>query len=153
MMKTLLASVAPLLLTLGACGDDDDNGSSDTAAGAVDEVPQLTFDGEDCVYVGPDQVPAGQVTVELVNNSDRPANVFVARLDEGKTAQDVIDNMGTEPATGSPPPWMSDMGGQRPADAGETMRWESTLGAGEYVANCSARFGGWYGTVLTVIDG
>ncbi len=33
------------------------------------------------------------------------------------------------------------------------MRWESTLGAGEYVANCSARVGGWYGTVLTVIDG
>jgi hypothetical protein len=47
------------------------------------------------------------------------------------------------------------MGGQNPAGAGETMRWESDLGAGEYVVTCSSRAGIWRDatTGLTVVSG
>ena len=45
------------------------------------------------------------------------------------------------------------MGAQRPADPGETLRWEATLTAGEYVTVCTVRAGAWFGTGLTVVDG
>ena len=153
MMKSLLACVAPLLLVLGACGDDDDTTSGGTVAESADEVPQLTFDGSDCVYEGPEEVAAGVVTVNLVNDSDGTANVVVGLLDEGKTVQDGIDNMGTEPATGAAPPWITVMEGQNPAKAGETMQWEASLAAGQYVTLCDTRAGVWFGAGLTVVDG
>jgi hypothetical protein len=151
-MKRMLISVAPLLLLLGACGDSDDTSSTDTAASTGD-VPQLTFTGSDCVYDGPDEVTAGVVTVELVNDSDGLANVNVGLLDEGKTVQDVIDDFGPEPATGNPPTWIADMGGQSPASAGETIRWESSLAAGQYVTWCARSGNAWFGAGFTVVDG
>ena len=154
MMKTLLASVAPLLLVLGACGDDDDTTSGDTAASSTDEVPQLTFDGSDCVFEGPEEVTAGVVEVELVNDSDGSTNVFVGLLHEGKTAQDYLDYVSPEPYPGSPlTPWVSDMGAAAPAKAGETMRWDAPLTAGEYVTACTENSGIWFGSGLTVVDG
>jgi hypothetical protein len=148
-----LVAVAPLLLMLGACGDSDETSSSDTAT-STSEVRQLTFTGSDCVYEGPAQLTAGVVTVELVNDSDGLANVFVGRLDEGKTVQDLMDAFGPEPRTGPLEPFVSDMGGQSPANAGETIRWESSLTAGVYITSCvRSNTGGWFGGGFTVVDG
>jgi hypothetical protein len=155
----VLISVAPLLLMVGACGDSDGTSSSDTAAStsgtaaSTSDVRRLTFTGSDCVYEGPEEVTAGVVTVELVNDSDGSANVFVGRLDEGKTVQDLIDAFGSEPRTGSPEPWVSDMGGQSPASAGETIRWESSLAAGQYITSCTRSGNAWFGGGFTVVDG
>lgn len=154
MPTKFLAALVPLVLALGACGDNDDTTSSDTAASTSSDIPRLTFDGSGCVYEGPQEVTAGVVAVELVNDSDGSANVFVGRIDEGTTVQDVIDDAGTEP-TSRMSPWLTDMGAQRPARAGETMRWESSLAAGEYFVTCTSRAGGWaaFGTGLTVVNG
>lgn len=60
--------------------------------------------------------------MELVNNTDGNANLIVLWLDDGKTAQDVRDDMGTQPVTsGSPPPWVSDMGGAARVGSGEIL--------------------------------
>ena len=155
----ILGAVAPLLLVLGACGDSDETSSSDTAvstsdtAASTSDVRQLTFTGSDCLYEGPEEVTAGVVTVELVNESDGNANVFVGRLDEGETVQDLFDVFGPEPRTGSPEPWVSDMGGQSPASAGETIRWESSLAAGQYITSCTRSGNAWFGGGFTVVDG
>jgi hypothetical protein len=155
MPTRFLVALAPFVLVLGACGDTDDTSSSDTAASTAGDVPQLTFDGSTCVYEGPDEVTAGVVVVELVNDSDGTSNVFVGLLDEGTTAQDVIDD---DDETAGPFQFerrgLSDMGGQNPAGAGETVLWEAGLGAGEYFVTCATRAGLWFtsGTGLTVVN-
>lgn len=153
MKKRMLTSVTPLLLLLGACGGSDDTTSTDTAASTAGDVPQLTFTGSDCSYDGPDEVTAGVVAVELVNDSDGIANVGVGLVDEGKTVQDVIDDMTPEPSVGTPSQWISDMGGQSPAKAGETVRWEASLAPGLYVTLCGQGVNAWFGGGFTVVDG
>jgi hypothetical protein len=155
MPTRLLVALAPFVLVLAACGDSDDTSSSDTAASTVTDIPRLTFDGSTCVYEGPEEVTAGVVVVELVNDSDGTANVFVGLLSEGKTVQDVIDALGPEPSRGpvGVTPWISDMGGQNPAKAGETMRWDAGLAAGDYVVNCNRRGNVWHGGGFTVVNG
>jgi hypothetical protein len=155
MPTRFLMALAPLLLVLGACGDSDDTSSSDTAASTESDIPRLTFDGSACVYAGPEEVTAGVVAIELVNDSDRTSNILVALVDEGTTVQDVIAEAGTEPTGQLTRRGLSDMGGQNPADAGETMRWEAGLAAGEYLVTCTTRAGVWFafGTELTVVNG
>ena len=148
-----VVAMAPVLLMVGACGDSDETSSDDTVASTA-EVRQLTFTGSDCVYDGPEEVTAGVVTVELVNDSDGLANVFVGRLDDGKTVQDLEDVFGSEPRRGPLEPFVSDMGGQNPAKPGETIRWESNLTAGTYVTSCiRSNTGAWFGGGFTVVDG
>jgi hypothetical protein len=120
-----------------------------------------TDEGSDCVYAGPEEVTAGAVAVELVNDSDGTANVGVLLLDEGKTVQDYVDALGPEPSSvggtsfigGTGESWVSDMGGQSPAGAGETMRWEAGLAAGQYVTNCTRSNNVWFGGGFTVVNG
>mgnify|MGYP001818885328 CR=1 FL=1 len=149
----VLVSVAALLLMLGACGDSDETSSSDTAASSVSGTPQLTFDGSDCVYDGPDDVTAGVVAVEFVNDSDANANVQVMLLDEGTTIQDYTDQFSPELHSSHFPPFASDMGGQPPAGAGERTTWEASLAAGQYIALCGTRGNlPAFGFGLTVVD-
>ena len=155
MPKRLLVALAALVLVLvlGACGDSDDTSSSDTTASTAGDGPQLTFDGSDCVYSGPEEVTAGVVTVDLVNSSDNIANLFVARI-EGVTFQDIMDAFDPEPRLRqSRLPGTFDMGGVAPADPGETLQWEKDLGPGQYVLICfrNRGGGGWFGSGLTVV--
>ncbi len=155
MPTRFLVAVAPFVLVLAACGGSDDTSSSGTAASTETDIPRLTFDGSTCVYEGPVEVTAGAVAVELVNDSDATANVGVFLFDEGTTVQDVIDEAGLGPFTVSDVSAVgaSDMGGQNPAGAGETMRWEAGLAAGEYWVSCSQRGNIWYGGGFTVVNG
>ena len=148
----MLASLPPLLMLLGACGDDDTT-SGDTTANSASEIPQLTFDGSDCVYEGPEDATAGVVAVEFVNDSDGSANVQVMLLDEGTTVQDYVDQFSQDQISSHYPPFASDMGGRPPAAGGETITWEAGLGAGQYVALCGNRQNAWFGFGLTVVDG
>lgn len=131
-----------------------------TACGSSDEL-RLTWDGDSCTYQGPTQVNAGPVTLDFVNESEEEFRVYLMILDEGKTVQDVIDGIGPEPATGSPPDWTHSMGTWDSAVLpGETVSWEEDLEAGIYAMVCDARlpsdldvfrpWGSWFGTGLTV---
>ncbi len=55
--------------------------------------PTVTFDGEDCVYEGPDEFDAGsEVTFTLVDVSDtRSVGVAVWALAPGTTAEEILD--------------------------------------------------------------
>ena len=156
MRKTLLVSLASLSLLVAACGDDDDaTSSSDTVASSDSDVLRLTFDGTDCVYDGPEQVAAGVVAIDVVNESDGFVGVLVGLLEEGTTAEEFAEEFDTEPLNSASifgEYIAADMGGKPPADAGETARWEGNLAAGEYVMTCSVRASSWFGAGLTVVD-
>lgn len=102
----LATMLAALVLGLAACGgdgggDDGDEGEAATA----------TFVGVDIDFEeAPESVPAGEVTVELVNEGELEHNV-------------VIEELGEEPVVEAAP--------------GETATGTVTLEAGEYVAYCS----------------
>lgn len=154
--KGSLALAVPIMLLLTSCGERDGSGSSDTAAVAESDSLTVTWDGTDCVYEGPAEVRAGAVTVDLVNNGDDVTNLIVFKLDDGITAQDMIDEFGTEPRTSlSSPLGSTDMGkAAAPADPGETQQWERDLATGEYVLLCIRNRGQqWFGSGLTVVDG
>jgi len=69
----------------------------------------VTFDGENCIYEGPEKMPSGAVVFAFTNLSDRPtAHFHILRLDDDKTWQDVL-TLAEEPILG-PPRWMRELG-------------------------------------------
>ncbi len=152
-----LVAVAPLLLMLGACGESDDTSSSDTTLSTASEVAQVTFDGSECVYSGPEEVTTGAVTIELINNTDNTVGLSVGSIGEGKTIEDAFDDWGVDmPKIGGKPNWITDTGWQPWAQPGETMEWEANLAAGPHIAICGTTEptrAGWWGGGFTVVDG
>jgi hypothetical protein len=67
----------------------------------------LTFDGETCHYDGPQVTTEGEFTVVLNNQSDLEADLWVVRLDQGRTWQDMLDYIGTPGSNVHPPEWSS----------------------------------------------
>ena len=158
--KGFVALAVPIILSLAGCGDDDDAGSSDAATDAGSNPLVVTWDEAGCVYEGPAEVTAGLVAVDLVNNGEDSANLYVMKLDEG-TVQDVMDAFVPEPRTTafsgsvSDAVRWSDMGALAPVDPGETLQWEKDLAPGEYVLICnrSRPIGQWFGGAFIVGEG
>jgi hypothetical protein len=67
----------------------------------------LTFDGQICHYEGPKVVTEGDVTITLVNNTKLDASLWMVRLDDGKTWQDMLDYIGPPGSHVEPPRWSS----------------------------------------------
>jgi hypothetical protein len=75
---------------------------------AVDQPIQVTFDGQSCQYSGPEFVEEGNVVIELKNLSESYVELEIARIEEGKTWQDLLDYIGEPGNTGtSLPTWVS----------------------------------------------
>jgi hypothetical protein len=74
-------------------------------------------------------------------------------IDEGYTIQDVIDDLGPEPSTGTQPYWTTGLRGMwRETAPGESHHWEGDLEGGLYAMVCArlSPSGVWFGTGLTV---
>ena len=97
----LFAGVAVLALA-AACGDDGDGGGDGGSA-------EVTFNGSDCAYSGPETVSAGKVIV-FDNQSERSARLDVGKLDEGRTLDDLVEasaELGSEAESAGRPPWIT----------------------------------------------
>jgi hypothetical protein len=66
---------------------------------------ELTWDGENCTYKGPEEIEAGRVTFLFRNESEEPAWTNMIRLPEDKTLQDVIDYNNQDPTPVARPSW------------------------------------------------
>lgn len=73
----------------------------------VIELGEITFDGNECTFSGPTEVPTGEYTLVLNNLSVQNIRMGVVRLIDGKTYQDMV-NLQSEPAEYIPfIPWIS----------------------------------------------
>ena len=71
---------------------------------ADDRSMEVTFDGENCTYEGPAEVPVGDVQLVYHNQSTAGGTVFMDffRIVEGRTVQDVLDYIAADNAPGAP---------------------------------------------------
>jgi len=112
---------------------------------------ELIFDSEACIYQGPTEVGTGPIALLFHNKSDGEAAVNFLELLEGRTIEDVIEDMGEEPATGHHPWWSRELGSWQPIPAGKSQQWETDLKPGDYFMVCvrMSPLGVWLGTGLT----
>jgi hypothetical protein len=68
---------------------------------------EVTFDGEDCLVSGPDELPPGDHTFKFIDKSGFGGELWLVYLKEDKTFQDHLD-LQSEPGEWYPkPPWVS----------------------------------------------
>ena len=117
----------------------------------------LTFDGETCQYDGPNVISPGKVTIILKNTSDYDLSLWAARMEEGKTWQDMLDYIGTPGASVELPSWAEwrVLAAKIPEHPNATVY---TLDKGLYAINCctceeiKGPRGVWPGAALEVTD-
>jgi hypothetical protein len=169
-LRRLILFTAVVLL-LPSCSDTADDSTDTTLApttttttapttttttDGVDPVAlRLTFNGESCTYEGATELTPGPFELTFLNESEIPAAVDWARVEEGHTIQDVIDDIGPEPGTEEAPSWLSPLGTWRPVAPGTSYVWEEDLRVGLYSMVCGHYsvtwpFAIWFGTGLTV---
>jgi hypothetical protein len=62
----------------------------------------VTFNGNDCIFEGPDEFKAGPVTLTFYNENDTVSVLNFVKFDEGRTTQDLIDYF-NDPDSGHTP--------------------------------------------------
>jgi hypothetical protein len=128
-------------LVLGGCGSErradappaespPADAPAATPAAATPEI--LTVTATDYKFDAPDQIPAGLVTIQLVNRGPSPHHVQLLRLGEGKTLADFQAAM----QKGQMPMWAMPAGGPNPSAVGGTSTVRMPLEAGDYVMVC-----------------
>jgi len=93
----------------------------------------ITVVARDFAFQGPDEVPAGMVTVQLQNRGTNLHHMAIMKLDEGKTLQDLFAAF---QAGGAPPAWAHDMGGPNAPDPGSDANATLMLEPGSYALLC-----------------
>jgi len=130
-------SLLPLVAVLAACAPNDASKNAkaaDTAKVAAAVPHQMTIVAADYNFTAPDEVPAGLMTVHLVDNGSEMHHVAFVKLNDGKTMADVAQAL---KAQGPPPAWMVDHGGVNPPHPGGGMASATqTLEPGNYALLC-----------------
>jgi uncharacterized cupredoxin-like copper-binding protein len=110
---------------------------SDTAAASPATAPAaatVTVTATDFKFDLPAKVPAGAVSLRLVNNGKELHQAQIVRLEEGKTAADLAAAMKNE---GAPPPkWAKFLGGPNGIAPGMEAESTTILAPGQYVILC-----------------
>ena len=95
----------------------------------------LTFDGQTCTYEGPEVISAGDMTITLNNKSEYEADIWIVKLDEGRTWQEMLDFIGVPGSNVHPPDW-SDATIIKGDVPGNPDAKKFQLNKGLYVINC-----------------
>ena len=127
--------VALLAAVLFAACSKADNKPEAAAPPPPPEPNVVTFTAADFNYTGPDTIPAGVTTIRLVNNGTQPHHMFMVKLNEGKTVQDLMTAMQAPNAT-EMPSWAIESGGPNAAEPGRTIASTIPVEAGNYVIFC-----------------
>jgi len=97
----------------------------------------VTITATDFAFAAPDTIPAGQVTLRLVNAGKELHHAVLVRLGEGKTLGDFLRAMQAMSQHPAPPPaWISFHGGPDAIDPSDTAVVTVTLDPGQYVLIC-----------------
>jgi hypothetical protein len=114
---------------------------------------EIRFEKGSCTHVGPETVPAGQITLVFSNYTSSNAGIDLEILDEGKTWGAMKTYMSPLPFTGSQPDWSKDVI-TRSVHPGESTTSQIELSAGTYISVCgrSNPHQVWLGVQLIVED-
>lgn len=93
----------------------------------------VTVTARDYSFDAPRQVPAGYVTLRMVNRGKEAHHTQLVKLAPGKTAADFQQAMR---AGGPPPAWITEVGGPGAADPGAEANATTYMPAGEYLLLC-----------------
>ena len=139
MWRRFVAVAAALVVTagLGACGDDEggtvsgeDTGSvSSTGSGDVTRV-EATFDGETLEV--DESLEGGVVEFVYANEAKQPADMFLAKLDSGKSGKDFLDFTKTPEGKEQAPPFI-DVSGFLSVEPGEEGTLTAVLDEGNWL--------------------
>jgi plastocyanin len=93
----------------------------------------LRVTAKDFSFEAPDQIPAGLVTIRLVNEGPSPHHVELVRLDQGKTLPEFLEAMKNP---GPPPAWATMIGGPVASTTGDSSTAIFPLEPGAYAMIC-----------------
>ena len=93
----------------------------------------VTITATDYAFGGPDTIPAGLVTLRLVNVGREPHQAGLVRIDSGKTGAAVEAAL---KSPGPPPAWMVFVGGPDVVPPGDTANATQPLAPGRYFLVC-----------------
>jgi hypothetical protein len=94
----------------------------------------VVFVAHDYGYTGPDRVPSGMTTVEILNEGRDLHHAQLIKLMAGKTAADFVSAMKTDPVHW--PEWISFVGGPNGVVPGDRATATMRLDAGGYLVLC-----------------
>lgn len=123
---------------LAGCKSDrpstDTQASSATTAGAPGGAPAVvTVTANDFSFDAPGQVPAGAVTMRLVNKGKELHHAQMIRIEDGKTMEDIARALKNP---GPPPSWVKFVGGPNAIAPGKETYATSVLTPGLYAYLC-----------------
>ena len=106
----------------------------DDAVAATHADKPVVFVAKDYGFMGPDRIPAGMITVQVVNQGKDLHHVQIMQLTEGKTAEDFHAAMKADNA--HPPAWAKLVGGPNAVMPGGKASATMALPAGQYLLLC-----------------
>ena len=94
-------------------------------------VPTVTFTAAEYAYDGPQNIPGGLTRIELVNAGEQEHMLWLVKLDEGKSFDDVMNVFATYETDPQMPQWMVWYGGIS-AGPGQSSAYTIELLPGRY---------------------
>lgn len=131
LLVLLLAACAPIdpATTLEAASDSGAATDAETDAGVAP--PTVTFTAAGYAYDGPASIPGGLTRIEFANTDEQEHTLWLLKLDEGKSFEDVMGVFATIETDPQMPEWMVWYGGVT-AGPGMTSAYTINLAPGSY---------------------
>jgi hypothetical protein len=115
----------------GSVASADSSTAADSSKAAAP--PAVTVTAADYRFEAPSSVPAGLVTIDLVNRGKEMHQAQIVKLEDGKTVADLAKALATQ---GPPPSWVKFVGGPNGVAPGGEAHATSALAPGNYAFVC-----------------
>jgi len=137
-LRALSSVVLAIAGTLAGCKSDRPSTDTQTASATTADAPSVTpaivtVTANDFSFDAPGQVPAGAVTMRLVNNGKELHHAQIIRIEDGKTMDDIAKALKNP---GPPPSWVKFVGGPNAVPPGKETYATSVLTPGLYAYLC-----------------
>jgi hypothetical protein len=129
----LLAGVLGSCKPGGQTPRRDAGSASATSTGGAAETPTVLITAKDYSFESPASVPAGVVSLRLLNHGKELHQAQIVRLDEGKTVLDLEKAMKQH---GPLPSWVRFVGGPNGIAPGDETNGQASLSPGKHVVIC-----------------